>query len=56
MGGAYGTHGEYQKVYRVSVEKSGQPKLNERTRLENTAYRYRMEGIGWLHGAQDKEK
>ena len=39
MGGASGTHGGYQKAYRVSVEKSGQPKHNDRTRLENTSYR-----------------
>jgi hypothetical protein len=56
MGGASGMHGGYQKAYSVSVEKSGQPKLNERTRLENTSYRYRMGGIDWFQGAHDKEK
>jgi len=56
MGGTSGTHGGYQKEYRISVEKSGQPKLNERTRLENISYRHGMEGIDWVHGAQGKEK
>jgi hypothetical protein len=56
MGGASGTQGGYQKAYRVSVEKSGPPKHNERTRLENTSHRYRMGGIDWVHGVQDKEQ
>jgi hypothetical protein len=56
MGGANGTHWGYQKAYRVSVEKFGQPKHNERTKLENTSCRYRMGGIDWVYGAQDKEK
>jgi hypothetical protein len=55
LGGASGTHGGYQNAYRVSVKKSGQPKHNVRTRLENTAYRYRVEGVDCFLGAQDKE-
>lgn len=56
MGDASGTHVGYQKAYRVSVEKSGQAKHNERKSLENISYRYRIGGIDWVHGAQAKEK
>jgi hypothetical protein len=56
MGGASVTHGGCNKAYKVSVEKFGQLKHNEMTKLENTSCRYRMGGIDWVHAAQDKEK
>ena len=56
MGGASSMHGEYNKAYKVSVEKFVQTKHNERTKLENTSCRYRMGGIDRVHGTQDKKK